>query len=312
MRFDAHAIPALDGKTIVITGANSGIGLVAARLFAERRARVVLACRDAAKMEAAAATLAREVPGASIDQVRLDLGSLASVRDAAAAIGGRHPVVDVLVNNAGVMAIPSRLTADGFEMQLGTNHLGHFALTGLLLDRVSAAPAGRVVTVSSIMHRRGRVDFDDIPVPRRYSPSRAYSMSKLCNLLFAYELDRRLRASASTVASLACHPGYSATNLQAVGPAMSGSRVMGWLMRLMNAVMAQPAERGALPTAYAATGAELQGGDYVGPPGPIGLRGLPAKVPSSSASHDLEVAGRLWARSEELTGVHYRFARAAA
>jgi NAD(P)-dependent dehydrogenase (short-subunit alcohol dehydrogenase family) len=311
MKFTADAVPDLQGKTIVITGANSGIGLTAARVFVSRRARVVLACRDVAKMQAAAVEL-ENIPGATVDQVQLDLSSLASVRAAAAELDRRYPAIDVLVNNAGIMAIPQRQTVDGFEMQVGTNHLGHFALTGLLLPQLQAAPAGRIVTVSSLVHHRGHVDLADLPMPRHYTPWRAYGMSKLANLLFAYELDRRLRAAGSRMASLACHPGYSATNLQAVGPKMSGSRAMAVLMRVTNVVMAQSPEMGALPTLYAATSPELQGGDYVGPRGFFGQRGYPVKTTSSAESHDVNLARQLWERSEELTGVHFNFRRAAA
>ena len=305
MAFDAHAVPDQSGKVFVVTGANGGIGFEAARVLAARRARVILAGRDPSKLAAALASLTAETPGAAVESVVLDLASLASVRTAAASLRERAPRIDVLVNNAGVMAIPFRQTPEGFEMQLGTNHLGHFALTGLLLSQLQAAPHARVVTVSSLLHTRGEVVFEDIPVPERYDANRAYAMSKLANLLFAYELDRRLVAAGSPVRSLACHPGYSATNLQHVGPTMSGSKVRGALMSMSNSLLAQSAQMGALPTLMAASSDEVTGGDYVGPTGLFGMRGHPVRAKSSAASHDRDVASKLWGVSERLTGVRY-------
>jgi NAD(P)-dependent dehydrogenase (short-subunit alcohol dehydrogenase family) len=300
MRFDAQSIPDLTGKTFVITGANSGIGWWAAKMLADRNARVVLACRDPKKSSEAAARIGRPD---LVHEAVLDLASLDSVRRAADDLGARFPRFDVLVNNAGIMGIPPRRTADGFEMQFGTNHLGHFALTGLLLPRVS----GRVVTVSSMLHRNGRLDFDNIPEPKRYRPWAAYSASKLANALFGYELDRRLRASGSPVRSIVCHPGYAATNLQYVGPAMEGKAIKGFLMGLGGALLAQSARMGALPTVYAAVAPEAEGGDFIGPK-LAGWRGYPARGSSNALSHDAGLAARLWARSEELTGVRYTFA----
>ena len=261
-------------------------------------------------MQAAAEELVRQAPWGVVDRITLDLSSLASVRAAATTIRERYDRLDVLVNNAGVMALPYRETADGVEMQFGTNHLGHFALAGLLLPGLASAPAARVVTVSSVMHRRGAIVFEDIPKPARYGRARAYAMSKLANLLFAFELDRRLQAVGSPIRSLACHPGYSATNLQGAGPAMSGSVGGGFVMRMGNALLAQSADKGALGTLYAATSSEVAGGDYVGPTGFFGLLGAPVRSTSSAASHDLAVAQRLWEVSETLSGVHYPFAAA--
>jgi NAD(P)-dependent dehydrogenase (short-subunit alcohol dehydrogenase family) len=303
MRFDARALPDLDGKTIVITGGNSGVGLEAARYFAAHRARVVLACRDAAKMDAAAASLRRSAPGATVDQVVLDLASLASIRAAALELAARAPRIDVLVNNAGVMAVPERETEDGFELQFVTNHLGHFALTGLVLPLV--ADGGRVVTVASLVHHRGHIVFEDIPKPARYDEGRQYAMSKLANVLFAVELDRRLKAAGRTIRSIAAHPGYSATNLQLVGPRMKGARLLGAVMRFANAVIAQRPEIGALGTVYAAVGEDLVGGEYVGSNGWLELRGLPEKCSASAEARDPVVARRLWELSEKLTGVHF-------
>ena len=301
-----HAdVPSLRSRTIVVTGANSGIGLEAARTLAGAGAHVVLACRDPRRAESAASKLRAANPGAELEILPLDLASLASVREFASAFSARHARLDVLVNNAGVMAIPRRTTADGFEMQLGTNHLGHFALTGLLLPRLLVAPAPRVVTVSSTAHRMGRMRFDDLHGERSYRRWRAYGQSKLANLLFSYELDRRTRAAGRALVAAACHPGYSATNLQLVGPRMDGSRGMETLMDWANRVFSQDASMGSLPTLFAATAPSVQGGDYYGPDRMFETWGHPTKVGSSARSRDVQSARRLWEVSEELTGVRY-------
>jgi NAD(P)-dependent dehydrogenase (short-subunit alcohol dehydrogenase family) len=289
-RWTAADLPDLAGRTAIVTGANSGIGLAAARELARAGARVVLAVRDVAKGEAAAATVdgRREVR-------ELDLADLASVRAFAAAWTGD---VDLLVNNAGVMATPPGRTADGFELQLATNHLGPFALTNLLLDRVR----DRVVTVASDAHRIGRIDLDDPNWERRrYHAWRAYGQSKLANLLFTLELQRRLAEAGSPVRALAAHPGYASTNLQS----HTGSRVQNAFMAVGNRVLAQSDQQGAWPTLYAAT-ADLPGGAYVGPGGWRGMRGHPTLAPRSAAAGNAETARRLWALSERLTGVAYR------
>jgi len=304
--FRAEDVPELDGRIIVITGGNSGIGYEAARVILRKRGRVVLACRDREKMAAAASALRAETAGANVDELVLDLASLASIEQAAGDLAKLHPKVDVLVNNAGVMAIPERTTADGFEMQFGTNHLGPFAFTGRVLPLVLAAAKGRVVCVSSLLHRRGHIDFDTIPKPKVYDEGKQYSMSKLANVLFAYELDRRLRRANANASALACHPGYSSTNLQQAGPAMRGSKVQAFFMSVMNAIVAQPAAMGALGTLYAATG-DVTGGEYIGPIGFNHLRGYPVKSRSSDESYDEVVAARLWDVSEKLTTVTYAF-----
>jgi NAD(P)-dependent dehydrogenase (short-subunit alcohol dehydrogenase family) len=289
-KWTAADIPRQDGRTFVVTGANSGIGLEAARELARAGARVVMAVRDTAKGGAAAAGLTGEV------EVRaLDLASLDSVRAFAAEFEGG---VDVLINNAGVMALPHRTTADGFEMQFGTNHLGHFALTGLLLDRIR----DRVVTLSSGAHRIGRIDFDDLQHERSYRRWEAYGQSKLANLLFAYELQRRLTAAGSTLRSVACHPGYAATNLQFHTESFQDA-----VMSVFNKVVAQSAPMGALPTLYAATAPDVPPGAFVGPDGLGEQRGHPKLVGSSGRSKDEDAAARLWAESERLTGVTYVF-----
>jgi NAD(P)-dependent dehydrogenase (short-subunit alcohol dehydrogenase family) len=290
-------LPDQHGRIAVITGANSGIGLEAARELARAGAHVVMACRDTTKGDVAAATIRKEIASGELDVAALDLASLDSVR----AFAERYPHdrVDLLINNAGVMVPPYTKTADGFELQFGTNHLGHFALSGLLLDKLLATPAARVVTVSSTAHKFGRINFDDLQSERSYRRWSAYGQSKLANLLFTFELDRRLRATDADLLSVAAHPGYSATNLQF---AATPSRVERLGSLVLNRVYAQSAERGAMPTLYAAT-ADLPGGSFVGPDGFQEMRGEPKLVKSTRAARDPETALRLWEVSERLTGV---------
>ncbi len=304
--FTENDVPPLDGKVVVITGANSGIGFEASRMLAGRGAHVVMACRDEGRMGLAMTSLRATVPGAKVEGLVLDLTSLGSIERASKELATSHHRIDVLVNNAGVMAVPERTTADGFELQFGTNHLGHFAFTGRILPLLDHANRGRVVTVSSLLHRQGRIDFGAIPRPSKYDQRRQYSMSKLANLLFTYELERRLRQSSSTAIAIGCHPGYSSTNLQHVGPKMRGSALLAVVMRAMNALVAQPAAIGALATVMAATG-DVLGGGYVGGTRLNQLRGLPELLRSSPASYDRETAARLWNVSEQLTGATYAF-----
>jgi NAD(P)-dependent dehydrogenase (short-subunit alcohol dehydrogenase family) len=281
-------LPDQSARTVIVTGANSGIGLAAAEAFAAAGARVILACRNVDKGKSAAATMAETV------EVRaLDLASLASVREFATSI---DEPVDVLVNNAGVMAVPYRRTAEGFEMQIGTNHLGHFALTGLLLDRIRE----RVVTVSSSFHWFGRVNVDDLNWERRrYRRWAAYEQSKLANLLFAYELARKLEAAGSPLESHATHPGYASTNLMS-----HTETLLDTVMALGNRLVAQSPAMGALPTLYAATVA-MPNGSFVGPGGITRQHGYPKVLRSSPASYDREKAANLWSLSEKLTAVSY-------
>jgi NAD(P)-dependent dehydrogenase (short-subunit alcohol dehydrogenase family) len=282
-------LPDMTGRTVIVTGANSGIGRAAARALAGAGARVVLAVRDTAKGRAAAAAM----PGET--EVReLDLASLASVREFAGAWKGD---LDLLVNNAGVMVPPFSRTADGFELQFGTNHLGHFALTNLLLEHIT----GRVVTVSSTAHRIGSIDFDDLNWEHKpYKASRAYGQSKLANLLFTSELQRRLTAAGSPVLATAAHPGYAATNLQF----HSGRRAVDLVSTVGNRLLAQDEDGGALPTLYAAT-ADIPGDSFAGPGGFMEQRGAPKLVGRTDAARDADVARRLWDVSEELTGVRF-------
>jgi NAD(P)-dependent dehydrogenase (short-subunit alcohol dehydrogenase family) len=241
------------------------------------------------------------VPSARVEVASLDLSDLTSVREFAAEHSRER--VDVLVNNAGVMAIPRRETVDGFETQFATNHLGHYALTGLLLPSLLQDRGARVVTVSSFMHRLGAIDFADLMGESRYDPWKAYSQSKLANLLFMRELDRRFRAAG--LVSVAAHPGYSSTNLQRVGPRMTGNRISATVAHALTAVVGQSAATGALPQLYAATEPTVRGGDYVGPRGPGQLRGRPRLVGMNAKARDDAVAARLWEVSEQLTGVRY-------
>jgi NAD(P)-dependent dehydrogenase (short-subunit alcohol dehydrogenase family) len=305
-------LPDLSGKTFVVTGANSGIGLQTALSLAKRHGSIVLACRDMEKGRAALEKIRAAAPGASVELERLDLGELASVRAFAEKVSRRHARLDVLVNNAGVMAIPRRTTQDGFEMQIGTNHIGHFALTGLLLGRLIESAPSRVVTVSSLAHAMGRfgaLDANDLMLGQRYTKWGAYGRSKLANLLFAYELERRLRHTFPSVISVACHPGYAATNLQAVGPEMTGSALDKTAMALGNLLFAQSARAGALPTLYAAVASDVRGGDFVGPGGLFHIAGAPKKQRSNARSHDRDAARKLWDTSVQLTGVDYAILR---
>lgn len=303
----ATDIPPQEGRTIVVTGATSGLGLESALALARAGARVLMAARNAEKAERVRADVAAVATGPEPEVVALDLTDLASVRAAAADIAERAPQLDVLMNNAGVMALPHATTADGFELQLGTNHLGPFALTGLLLPVLLAGEPGRVVTTSSTMHKPGRMRWDDLQSERRYQRWAAYAQSKLANLLFAYELDRRARAAETGLLSVAAHPGYASTHLQAAGPEASGNRIGVRVMDLSNRVFAQSAAAGALPQLYAATMPDVRGGEYFGPSGLFESRGGPTRVDSTARSHSQEDATRLWDTSQRLTGVTYEW-----
>ena len=300
-KWTANRVGGQHGRTAIVTGANSGLGRIVARELARGGAQVVTACRDTDKGTTAATAIRAALPAATIEVAQLDLASLNSVRVFSERFLARHARLDLLVNNAGVMAAPHQRTEDGFELQFGTNHLGHFALTGLLLPALRDRQGARVVTVSSNYHKGQRVRFDDLQGERRYSRWAAYGQSKLANLLFALELDRRLKAAGLPLTSVAAHPGYSATNLQLSAPPLY-ERVV---MRLTNRLLAQSAEMGALPILYAATAADLPGGSYIGPDGPGERRGYPTLVIPSDQANDMATARRLWDISEQLTGVVY-------
>jgi NAD(P)-dependent dehydrogenase (short-subunit alcohol dehydrogenase family) len=294
------SIPSQAGRVIVVTGATSGVGLELARQLAERHARLVLACRDIGKAERAAAAIREHARRADVSIVRLDLTSLASIREAAASVGNRFGRIHVLVNNAGVMRPPYTKTADGFELQLATNHLGHFALTGLLLDLLYDVPGSRIVTVASPAHRQGRIDFDDLQSERHYSRGAAYAQSKLANLLFTHELQRRLEAARAQTIALAAHPGLSRTQLNKHLPIPFRGRSWGLVRPLSH-----PASAGALSILRAAADPGARGGEYYGPDGPLEFKGDPVQLESSPRSHDRDVQRRLWVLSEELTGIAY-------
>ncbi|MFE6130920.1 oxidoreductase [Streptomyces sp. NPDC056437] len=295
-------IPDQHGRTAVVTGANSGIGLVTARELARKGARVVLACRSESRGREAESVVRAEVPGADVEFRPLDLAHLTSVRDFAASYP--YDRLDLLINNAGVMALPHSVTADGFETQFGINHLGHFALTGLLLPKLLGTPDARVVSLSSFMHAMANIDIGDLNSERRYSPWTAYSRSKTANLLFVHELARRLRAAGSDVVAAAAHPGYANTNLQAAGARMAGQKTKERFMQTGNRIFAQSAASGALPTLYAATAPDVRPDSFTGPR-ILGWRGAPAPSWRLSWSTN-DVAGeRLWVASEQLTGVTY-------
>ncbi|MGW3101423.1 oxidoreductase [Streptomyces sp. NPDC001100] len=300
--WNEKAVPDQGGRVAVVTGANSGIGYVTARELARKGARVVLACRSAARGSAAADRIVAEVPGAGAQFGRLDLGDLGSVREFAATF--QYERLDLLVNNAGVMAMPYGATVDGFETHFGVNHLGHFALTGLLLPALLDAPDARIVTVSSFMHTLANIDIGDLNSERRYGRWTAYSRSKTANLLFTHELARRLAAVGSGVVATAAHPGYAATNLQTAGPRVEGRRGAERAMELGNRVFAQSAEAGALPSLYAATAPDVRPDSFYGPR-VVMWRGAPARSWRAPWTLNDAMGQRLWAASEELTGVVY-------
>jgi NAD(P)-dependent dehydrogenase (short-subunit alcohol dehydrogenase family) len=302
MAWTEKDVPDQSGRLAIVTGSNTGLGYDTARVLAARGAQVVMAVRDTAKGEAAAARIRQLTPGAKVGVHKLDLGSLASVRAAAAAMAAEYPRVDLLINNAGVMYPPKSTTADGFELQFGTNHLGHFALTGLLLPNLLGVDGSRVVVVASIAHNiKAKIDFDDLQwAKRKYDRVAAYGQSKLANLMFAFDLQRRLAAANAKTIAVAAHPGVAATELVRHIP---GANLPGvnWISgKLLNT-----AEMGALPTLRAATDPAVKGGQYWGPDGFREMRGHPVLATSSAQSRDVAVQERLWKVSEELTGVTF-------
>lgn len=295
-------IPDLTGRHAIVTGANSGLGYVTARRLAERGAQVTLTARDAAKGRRALERLAEAVPAAKVTLGSLDLADLASVREFAAGWSGP---LHLLVNNAGVMALPKRTTADGFELQLGTNHLGHFALTGLLLGALLDAPGARVVSVSSTAAFTGRIAFDDLDGDRRYTPWGAYGQSKLANLLFTEELNRRAARTAVDLLAASAHPGFAVTNLQSTSARSRGATLEGAALAAFGRLLGQSADDGALPTLYAATSPAVRGGGFYGPRAISMLRGGAGPSWAPPRAHDPILAARLWEVSSERTGVDF-------
>jgi NAD(P)-dependent dehydrogenase (short-subunit alcohol dehydrogenase family) len=297
-------VPDQSGRTAVVTGASSGLGLVTASLLAKRGATVILACRDLIKAEQAADRIRAGSPGASVRVLRLDLASLASVREAASEIRTACPRLDLLINNAAVMRPPYQRSADGFELTFATNHLGHFALTGLVLDSLLAAPGSRIVTVSSVAHRDGVMHFDDLQFEGGYRADDAYAQSKLANLLFTHELAAGLRAAGRAAMALAAHPGIARTALFRWDPRLVRA-LLSPALRPVTFRMAQSAQLGALPTLRAAVDPAARSGEYYGPGGWREYTGYPVRVESTERSYDVTSQRRLWQMSEQLTGVSY-------
>lgn len=303
-------MPDQSGRTVVVTGANSGLGLEATKAFARKGAHVVMACRSLDRANRARRRIESMVTDVSLTVLELDLASQASIRQFVTEFESEFARLDVLLNNAGIMMTPYSTTEDGFERQLGVNHLGHFALTGLLLDHlVETDGETRVVTQSSIAHKSGsgEIHFDDLHGKQSYSRFEAYAQSKLANLLFTYELDRRLRASRADTIAVAAHPGSSATELVSGDTEMDTSVIQQIVRKFVNTFMTQSAVAGALPALYAATAANVDGGHYIGPGGLLEMRGNPTHVVSNATSYDHATARRLWEVSEELTGVTFEF-----
>lgn len=307
IKWTEQDIPSLKGKVAIVTGANSGLGLVTSAELAKAGATVIMACRDPKRAEGALADVQRRAPKARVSAMALDLADLKSVRAFASAFKRKHKKLHILCNNAGVMHLPFQKTADGFEMQMGTNHLGHFALTGLLFDRLNATPDSRIIVVASVAHLFTRgLELDDLNWEhRRYNKADAYSKSKLANLMFHYELTRRLKKLRSPTISVAAHPGYAATNI-GFGTKEKTPQLKRLAMNIGNRLLAQPAHMGALPSLYAATVGKVKSGDYIGPDGWfMQFRGYPKTVSARPAARDPRQAKKLWALSEKLTGVRF-------
>jgi NAD(P)-dependent dehydrogenase (short-subunit alcohol dehydrogenase family) len=299
MKWTSSDIPDQTGKVVIVTGANTGLGFQDARAMAAKGARVILACRNQEKGKAAVEKILAENPSAAVEIASLDLSSLESVRVFAEKFLAENDRLDLLINNAGVMMPPQGKTADGFELQFGTNHLGHFALTGLLLPLLTKTDGSRIVNVASMAHKFGTMDFDDLQWERKaYNKTKSYGQSKLANLLFTYELQRRLIAAGAQTIAAAAHPGWTGTDLQ---------RHSG-LFNFLNPFFAMKPEQGALPTLYAATAPQAKGGEYYGPDGFFEMKGFPKKVGSTVESRDESAAKKLWDVSENLTGISFNFA----
>jgi NAD(P)-dependent dehydrogenase (short-subunit alcohol dehydrogenase family) len=296
------------GKTFVVTGANSGVGLSAVKGLVEKDAIVVMAVRNKEKGKNALGEIRSEFSSGILDLLILDLASFDSIKDFVKKFNEKYDQLHGLLNNAGIMQPPFRQTKEGLELQMGVNHFGHYLLTGLLLDKIKATPRSRVVNQSSFTHKMVKgIDFETINTDIKYSKLKAYGESKLANLLFTYELQRKFTDYDIDAMAIGVHPGYTATNLQSSGPSVGGTSLWSRIYRISNVLLAQNVKKGALPLLYGAVGPELQGGDYIGPGGLRGLRGHPKRGKSSKASYNLEQANRLWELSEELTEFKYNF-----
>ena len=294
-KWTSEQIPDLTGKIAIVTGANSGLGYETAKALSAKNAEVIMACRNMEKGNKAAENIRNEKQNVKLNVMALDLSDLQSVKDFAAKFKKQYTKLDLLINNAGVMMPPYSKTKDGFELQIGTNHFGHFALTGLLLDLLLKTDGSRIVSVSSIAHKAGKIQFDDLNFENNYNKTRAYGQSKLANLLFTYELQRKLEKSGAATIAVASHPGWTQTNLQRHSA----------LGRILNPIMGQLQEKGAWPTLMAATHPETNGSDYYGPEGFMEMKGHPKKLRSNAKSHDKDVAARLWKLAEVLTVVKF-------
>jgi NAD(P)-dependent dehydrogenase (short-subunit alcohol dehydrogenase family) len=311
-KWTANDIPDLHGRVALVTGANSGLGLETTRVLASQGAKVIMACRSLDKARLAEAEIRQTVADADIEVIPLDLSSLASVRECAATFAQVNEHLDLLFNNAGIMAIPRSETADGFETQFGTNHLGHFALTGLLLPLLLATPNSRVVTTTSGARLAGRIKLDDLQRQRSYGRWEAYGQSKRANLLFTFELHTRLAARGATTISAAAHPGFATTNLQTTSATLSNARFERMMMPVIGLVLSQSALMGALPQLYAGISPAIHGGELVGPDGFVEMIGYPRIIRSAAKEYDRPLAAKLWEASEKLTGVTYDALRAPA
>lgn len=299
--FNIHTVPSQKGRITIVTGANSGLGYETALELVKKDMKVILACRNLAKAEIAKQAICQEVPQADIEIMGVDLSKLASVRFFASAFVEKYPQLDLLINNAGIMTPPFSLSEDGFESQMAANYFGHFLLTNLLLKTILKTPRSRIITLSSIAHKQGKIHFEDLQSQKKYSPMAAYSQSKLACLMFSYELQRRLTQMGSHTLSVAAHPGISDTSL------IKNTPIPDWIFDLFKPIMTrtflQSAKAGAEPTLYAALGDDVKGGDYFGPDGFYEMRGSAKKVDSTALSKDKEVAKRLWEVSEKLCGI---------
>lgn len=302
--FDINTVPSQKGRIAIVTGANNGLGYETALALAQKDMKVILACRNLEKAEAAKQAIYKQIPQADVEVMQIDLSKLASVRAFAKSFLEKYHQLDILVNNAGIMTPPFSLSEDGFESQMAANYFGHFLLTALLLDTLTQTPHSRIITLSSIAHKQGKINFDDLQSEKRYSPMAAYSQSKLACLMFSYELQRRLAQAGKQTISVAAHPGISDTNL------IKNTPVPNWLFDLCKPIMTktflQSAKAGAEPTLYAALGEDVKGGDYFGPDGFYEMRGKAKKVDSTALSKDKIVAQKLWELSEKLCQVVYK------